>query len=290
MTDENAKATAAPDTDDLSTTHPARIVILPPGRGTHPAPGKAGVFGTLAQDLRDMLAYLRGMPWPPIRIFLTGATLILLYKFFCTKKSFYQRTVRDVFDFNHEFFGLGQRAWMYISTFVLLFVIAFLISRFVDKNKWRDMGLGLGDWRFGLRWGAIFLGVMIPVTFAVSFTDAFVDKYPLSRGSTRSMEAFLAWEFVSFLYFIGWEYYFRSYMLFSLYRYIGAVAVFVPMIPFVILHSSKPLPEALGAIFVAELLCVFALRAGSFWYGMVVHWTINTAMDVFAVWQKGGLG
>lgn len=244
----------------------------------------------LKQDAKEMLAFITDMPWPAMRVFLFGAALILFYKFFCTKKSFYKHTVRPIFDFDHNFFSLGHRAWMYISTFVLLFVIALLIARFIDKNKPRELGLGLGDWRFGLRWGAIFLAVMLPVVFIVSFTDTFADKYPLSKGSTASLEAFLVWEGVSFLYFIGWEFYFRGYMLFSLYKYLGSIAVFVPMIPFVILHSAKPLPEALGAIFVAELLCVFALRAGSFWYGMFVHWTINTAMDVAAVWQNGWFG
>ena len=243
----------------------------------------------LVQDSKEMFAFMKGIPWPAIRVFLIGAALILFYKFFCTKKSFYRGFVRDnIFDFDHQFFSLGHRAWMYISTFVLLFVISLLVAYFVDKNKPKELGLGIGDWRFGLRWAAIFLGVMLPVVFAVSFTDTFANKYPLSKGSTASLEAFLVWEAVSLLYFIGWEFYFRGYMLFSLYKYLGAIAVFVPMIPFVILHSSKPLPEALGAIFVAELLCVFALRAGSFWYGMFVHWIINTAMDVAAIWQKGG--
>ena len=246
-----------------------------------------GVIGRLRQDAREMLGFLRGTPWPAMRVFLFGSALILFYKFFCTKKSFYRHSVRPIFDFDHEFFALGHRAWMYISTFVLLFVIALAIGYFIDKNKPKELGLGLGDWRFGLRWMAIFLAIMLPVVFVVSFTDTFANNYPLSKGSIDSLEAFLVWEAVSFLYFIGWEFYFRGYMLFSLYKHIGSIAIFVPMIPFVILHSSKPLPEALGAIFVAELLCVFALRAGSFWYGMLLHWTINTAMDVAAVWQRG---
>lgn len=250
-------------------------------------PVKYTIFGRLKQDARDMFGLLKGMPWPAVKVFLNGATLILLYKFFCTKKSFYKHTIRDIYDFNHEFFGLGQRAWMYLSTFVLLFCVALLIAKFIDKNKLKDLGLGLGDWKFGLRWIAIFLGIMIPVVIIASYTDTFAHKYPLSKGSMKSMEAFLVWEGVSLLYFVGWEFYFRGYMLFSLYKYLGTVAIFVPMIPFVILHSSKPFPEALGAIFVAELLCVFALRAGSFWYGMLLHWTINTAMDVAAVWQRG---
>jgi len=247
------------------------------------------VFGRLKQDAKEMLGFLRGMPWPAMRIFLAGAVLLLFYRFFCTKRAFYKKTVRGIFDFDVEFFALGQRAWMYISTFVLLFGLGLLISYFIDKNKPKAVGLGLGDWRFGLRWSAIFLGVMLPVVFAVSFTDTFANKYPLSKGSMASLEAFIVWEGVSLLYFIGWEFYFRGYMLFSLYKYIGAVAIFVPMIPFVILHSSKPFAEAIGAIFVAELLCIFALRAGSLWYGMFVHWLINTAMDVAAVWQRGGL-
>lgn len=242
----------------------------------------------LKQDISDMLGFIRGIPWEAIRIFMTGSALLLLYKMYCSKISFYKRTIRPIVDLDREFFGLGQRAWMYGATFVLLFVTAFLISLYVDKHKPKELGMGLGDWRFGLRWSAIFLGIMLPVVFAVSFTDTFANKYPLSRGARETLEAFLVWEALSFLYFIGWEYYFRGYLLFSLHKYIGAVAVLVPMIPFTILHSSKPLPEALGAIFVAELLCLFALRARSFWYGMFVHWTINTSMDVAAIWQRGG--
>jgi CAAX protease family protein len=258
---------------------PEEFAQLPPAKN---------IVERLIRDSKEMLTFIRGVPWPAMRIFVTSALLMLFYRFFCAKKSFYRGTVRDYFDFNHNFFDLGHRAWMYISTFLVMFLLAVIISMFIDKNKPREVGLGLGDWRFGVRWSVIFLAVMLPITFAASYTEAFATKYPLAKASMNSFEAFFWWEFVSFLYFIGWEFFFRGYMLFSLYKYIGAIAVFVPMIPFVILHSAKPFPEAIGAIFVAELLCIFALRAGSFWYGMVVHWTINTAMDVFAIWQRGG--
>ncbi len=246
------------------------------------------IASQLRRDARDMFSYIRDMPMPVVRVFLIGATLILLYKFFCTKKKFYREIIRPIYNFDVEFFGLGQRAWMYIATFVLLFLMALAAAYFLDRNKPKDLGVRVGDWRFGLRWTFIFLAIMLPVVFIVSYTDTFSMKYPLSKGSMRSLEAFLVWEAVSFLYFVGWEFYFRGYMLFSLHKHLGSIAIFIPMIPFVILHSSKPLPEALGAIFVAELLCLFALRAGSFWYGMILHWTINTAMDVAAIWQRGG--
>ncbi len=247
-----------------------------------------GLLGLFRADFREMLTYVDSMPRAATRIFMTGAAVLLLYKFYSSKRRFYNETIKPWIDFDAEFFGLGQRAWWYLSAFVILFALPFLIGLFIDKHKPKELGLGLGDWRFGLRWSAIFLGIMLPVVFIVSFSDAFAHKYPLARGALISSEAFLVWQGLSFLYFIGWEFYFRGYMLFSLHKYLGAIAVFIPMIPFVILHSNKPLPEALGAIFVAELLCIFALRAGSFWYGMVVHWMINTAMDVAAVWQRGG--
>ncbi len=257
-------------------------------QATAPNQEPRGIVGLLIHDLRAMLAYISEIPWPATRIFTTGAILLLLYKVYCTKWKFYNGTVRPIYDFNFKFFELGHRAWWYLLTFVLLFLTPLVVSRYVDKLKPKEVGIGLGDWRFGLRWSAIFLGVMLPVVFIVSFSDVFANKYPLSKGAIVSLDAFLVWEALAFLYFVGWEFYFRGYLLFGLYKYFGAVAVFIPMIPFVILHSSKPLPEALGAVLVAELLCVFALRAGSFWYGMVVHWTINAAMDIAAVWQRGG--
>ena len=144
---------------------------------------KGGIFSTLRRDVRDMLSFIRDMPWPAMRVFLIGAALILFYKFFCTKRSFYRHTVRDIYNFDVEFFGMGHRAWMYISTCVLLFVIALLVGLFIDKNKPRELGLGLGDWRFGIRWMFIFLAIMLPVVLIVSYTDAFSQKYPLSKGS-----------------------------------------------------------------------------------------------------------
>ncbi len=245
-------------------------------------------FGRLLLDVKEMFSFIADVPLPAMRIFAVGAGLILFYKFYCTKRRFYNETIRPIFDFNEDFYALGHRAWWYLATFFLLFVVAFAVGRFVDKNKSKELGLGLGDWRFGLRWSAIFLGIMLPVVFIVSFSETFSQKYPLSDGATISLEAFLVWEALSILYFVGWEFYFRGYLLFSLYKHFGAIAVFIPVIPFVILHSSKPILEALGAIFVAELLCIFALRARSFWYGMAVHWTVNAAMDVAAIWQRGG--
>lgn len=240
------------------------------------------------QDIADMLGFVKDIPLDAIRIFMTSAALLLFYKMYCSKISFYSRTIRPLIDLNREFFGLGQRAWMYGATFVLLFAMTLVIGVAVDKQRPREMGLSVGDWRFGLRWSVVFLGAMLPLVFAASFTETFAAKYPLSAGARKSLEAFLVWEMLSFLYFIGWEFYFRGYLLFSLYRYLGGVAVLVPMIPFTILHSNKPLPEALGAILVAEILCLFALRARSFWYGMVVHWSINASMDIAAIYQRGG--
>jgi len=62
----------------------------------------------------------------------------------------------------------------------------------------------------------------------------------------------------------------------------GGVAVLVQMIPFVILHNGKPLPETLGAIIAAIALGALALRTRSFWYCVATHWLVMLTIDLLS--------
>ena len=69
-------------------------------------------------------------------------------------------------------------------------------------------------------------------------------------------------------------------MLFGMETALGNYTIFVQMIPFAIMHSAKPLPEALGAIFTGILLGVIALYTRSFLYGAILHWLVAMTLDV----------
>lgn len=62
------------------------------------------------------------------------------------------------------------------------------------------------------------------------------------------------WIFYIILYFLALKFLFRGFMIFPLARYIGAYAIFVMVIPYIMIHFGKSVFETLGSII-----------AGRFW-------------------------
>ncbi|MBI5525917.1 MAG: CPBP family intramembrane metalloprotease [Deltaproteobacteria bacterium] len=243
------------------------------------------------QDQRKGLAARLnlGVPWDLARTFLVAAVLIVLYRFGCGE-SFYNAQVKPLLGVGKGFlFGLGHNPWRGVSTFVVLLVVPLLFARLVERRPVSEVGFAVGDWQKGIKWGGIFLAVMIPVIIAVSFTKTFSGKYPLNAAAGRSIEALFVYELSMLLYFFGWEFYFRGYFLFSLERHIGSAAVFVQMVPFAVLHGNKPFAEAMAAIFTGTVLGYFALRTRTFLYCAIVHFLCSLSMDLAALVQKGKL-
>lgn len=76
-------------------------------------------------------------------------------------------------------------------------------------------------------------------------------------------------------------------MLQALRPALGASAVWVMCVPYMMIHFVKPWPEATGAILFGLFLGILALRSGSIWGGVVVHTGVAVSMDVAALLQKG---
>ncbi|MAT38507.1 MAG: abortive infection protein, partial [Ectothiorhodospiraceae bacterium] len=145
-----------------------------------------------------------------------------------------------------------------------------------------DFGLRLGDVRFGLKVSAIFYAVMVPILWIVSDMSSFQEMYPHVLLVRDDWELFMIYEAGLILYFIGWEYIWRGFMLFGLAPHTGGgVAILIQTIPFVILHYGKPMPETIGAVIAGIALGALALRTRSFWYCVLIHWSVMITIDVF---------
>ena len=59
------------------------------------------------------------------------------------------------------------------------------------------------------------------------------------------------------------------------------------VMPYVIGHCGKPLPETLGAVGAGLVLGALALHHRSFWLGAIAHWVIAITMDLMALWRRG---
>ncbi len=242
--------------------------------------------------IRALLDPLRGVDPGAVVILISAALILVLFRANGTAAA-YNR------NFGQLLAGVPWRAavpnlyWFGCS--LLAFVAApLLIARLGLRLRPVDLGLGLGDWRSGLKIaGALYL-FMLPFVVGASFFDSFVRQYPLSPYVASQAVAWwqdgsgLLWivllhELGYAIYFVGWELLFRGYLTLALARYIGPLAVFVQLLPFVILHVGKPQPEALGSIVAGVALGVLALRTRSMLWGCLLHIAIALTMDLLAL-------
>lgn len=231
--------------------------------------------------LRAFMTEARSSPKDVIIVFLTVAVVGILSFQFGSKRFFFDTWYATLG--RERLYDLYQYLYWFGSEFVIYFLLLIPVIVFLHRRPLRDFGLSLGDWRFGLRVSLLFWAIMLPILWVVSATPAFQQVYPHSQIVRGDWSLFLIYEVAFILYFIGWEFIWRGYMLFGLLPHVGAsIAVLMQMIPFVILHYGKPMPETFGAIAAGIALGALSVRTRSFWYAVLIHWSVMLTIDLLA--------
>lgn len=168
-------------------------------------------------------------------------------------------------------------------------VLPALVIRFGFRERVADYGLRFERSRpVLLLYLAMFL-VVVPLVILVSFSSAFLAKYPFYDNAGQSLPQLLVWELAYAAQFFSLEFFFRGFLLFALARKLGSTAIFVMMVPYVMIHFAKPVPETLGAVITGIALGTLALRTRSIFGGVLIHTAVAWTMDITALWQKGEL-
>jgi membrane protease YdiL (CAAX protease family) len=155
--------------------------------------------------------------------------------------------------------------------------------------RFADTGLSArGFSRHVWLYGVLFLPVLVAV-IAVSFTEDFSTYYPFYGEAHRSLFDFGVWEAFYVAQFLSLEYFFRGFMIQPLRRVMGSSSIFAMMVPYVMIHFGKPLPECFAAIIAGIVLGTLALRTRSIWAGFLIHVSVAIAMDVAAILQTHGI-
>ena len=134
------------------------------------------------------------------------------------------------------------------------------------------------------------IAVMLPITYLMSLTSGFADKYPFLRiynGEPYIGQTLLVWELIYFLQFFGLEFFFRGFLVHSLKRSLGLYSIFVMTVPYCMIHFSKPPAETLAAIAAGIFLGWLSYKNGSIWLGLILHCTVAFSMDILALLNKG---
>jgi membrane protease YdiL (CAAX protease family) len=182
---------------------------------------------------------------------------------------------------------------MYIVANVLtLFFAPMLAIFFIFREEASNFGFAISDSR-RVRWLTVaMLVIMLVILIPVSRIKEYQDFYPIFKqfgsfyggiykyGDIRG----LLYGWASYgLYLFCWEFYFRGYLLFGLYRTIKWPAIIIQAILFGILHLGKVPSEVASSFLAGIILGILALRSKSFLPCFALHWLVSLSMDAFVL-------
>jgi len=165
-------------------------------------------------------------------------------------------------------------AYKYWDRLLLYFVIPLLLILILFREDPREYGLSFGDWKLGLIYTALGILVMTPVIYYLGSGNAVMKAY-----YARSLSG-LPWS--TFIDLIGWEFFFRGWILFVYVRKFGHDALWLQAVPFALAHIGKPDVETLSTIFGGFAFGWVAYRTKSFVWPFVIHWFIATLVILVA--------
>ena len=209
------------------------------------------------------------------------ATLQYLSQWAGEHKNYYYFKLKDT-----GFLKLYIYVWWTSWHVIGYVIIPFFIVKYLLRERFSDMG-----WRFGdtaKHWKGYVL-LITPIfffIFLVSFRQDFLHHYPFYKLSHRSWFDFITWEILYLIQFICLEFFFRGFFINALRPAVGANAVWIMCVPYLMIHFPKLWPEATGAILFGLFLGILALQSRSIWGGFFVHAGIAVGMDLTSLLKQ----
>jgi membrane protease YdiL (CAAX protease family) len=164
-----------------------------------------------------------------------------------------------------------------LQRFVLLVAVPLAIVVLLFRDDPRRYGLRLGDWRIGLILAGAGTAIMLPIVVWAGHQPSFAAYYAPSGTNlpdlalTSGLEVWAA------------EFMFRGFLMFTLLRTVGPLAVLLAAVPFTFAHFGKPELETLSTLLGGSLFGWLDWRTGSILYSAAAHLVILTAVMVAAM-------
>lgn len=228
-----------------------------------------------------------------------ASCIVLLLLNYIVLTGWYQRWMSDflinslqiwgpppVGGFGRETYALSSRiAW---SMGCMFFYLAIPLSVYTLVLRRPLVSIGLvprGFFKHLWIYGILFVPVAACV-WVVSYQESFQATYPFYKNPA-SFGHLLLWELFYGMQFFSLEVFFRGFMLSELKHRWGWRAVLFMVVPYCMIHFTKPGLEALGAVIAGTVLGILALRTRNIWGGVCIHVAVAWSMDFASLWQKG---
>ena len=187
---------------------------------------------------------------------------------------------------NHRF--NGRMFWAVGRVFGYVVVPLIVIKVFL-RAPIGSFGLRLKGILPHIKIYALMLAGIAPLVVLVSFSKAFQHKYPFYdlRAGEPWWPNFVLWELLYAMQFAALEFFFRGFMVHGTKQRLGYASVWLMMVPYMMIHFGKPLPECVGSIIAGFVLGTLSLKSNSVWWGVAIHVAVAWGMDLLSLWHRG---
>ncbi len=224
--------------------------------------------------------------WPLAAICATACLGLLIMQFGGSEQTYatFFPPSATVFD---PYWVLRVKAWWVGSILIGFLALPALLMSLLPGNRLRDCNLGFRGFREHFWIYVGLYGAVLPVIWLVSLSPSFYTFYPMYGNAGRSWFDLLMWEGMYAGQFVALEFFFRGFLVGGLGRYIGIFAVPVSVMPYMMIHFTKLLPEAAASVVAGFVLGYLAWKTKSIWGGVCVHCAVAATMDLLALAHKG---
>lgn len=167
-------------------------------------------------------------------------------------------------------------------------VLPALAIRLLLRERVTDYGLRVAGLARHLPAYGLLFALMLPLIGAAALRPEFLAYYPFYRRAADSWFDLLFWEALYAFQFFCVEFFFRGFLPLAARRSLGSHAAAAAMVPYCMVHFTKPLLEVLGAIPAGLVLGLLALRTRSIWGGVLLHVAVAWTMDFWAIARTTG--
>jgi len=185
-----------------------------------------------------------------------------------------------------ETYWLWGGTFRIVTAFLLFGLIPVGIVKFVFREKLVDYGLGLGITKRLVRSMLIMTPVMIFLGYWAGCDKNFLAVYPLNPAIRPGVsETILLAHLASYLlYYAGWEFLFRGFLLKATEQQTGPLtAILIQTLASTMLHYGHPASEVFGAILGGLFWGFLAYRTRSILTGFLQHAILGMTVDCFLV-------
>ena len=165
-------------------------------------------------------------------------------------------------------------------TFLLLGIVPSIVGWTLLRLSPRMLGLGMGDTKTGLRLVALGVPLAGLAGYVGSRSPALAAFYPMAEGVTREFSSFGPHVLWYGLYYVGYEFFFRGYLLLGFESKVGAGrSNLTQAILTVLIHVGRPVSEMAAAFPGSLVFGWLTLKTRSVWYAILIHWLVGITLD-----------